>query len=182
VLLVIGDVSGHGLQAATTMALLRHAVLAYVAVDARPEVVLTKLSAFVNGRAHEYFATVLCAMADVEEHTLVVASAGHLPPLLLDGAGGEFVSVQPGPPIGFPSPAGYRETALHVPSGATLVAFTDGLVERRGEVLDVGLRRLRDLAISEQHQGADLLGELAHGLSSQDHRDDTALVSIQWQN
>ena len=65
VLLVIGDVSGHGLHAATTMALLRHATLAYAAEEPRPATVLAKLSDFVNSEAHDYFATVLCALIDV---------------------------------------------------------------------------------------------------------------------
>jgi serine phosphatase RsbU (regulator of sigma subunit) len=63
-----------------------------------------------------------------------------------------------------------------------LVAFTDGLVERRGEVLDVGLERLRDLATRQQLPLDDLLVKLARELASDDHHDDTAIVGIQWQN
>jgi serine phosphatase RsbU (regulator of sigma subunit) len=85
------------------------------------------------------------------------------------------------PPIGFPHAARFREATIAVPPGATLVAFTDGLVERRGEVLDEGLARLREMAIREHAVDDDLLAKLARNLTSDDHRDDTALVSIQWQ-
>jgi serine phosphatase RsbU (regulator of sigma subunit) len=180
-LLVIGDVSGHGVDAATAMALLRHATLAYIAQDHSPGVVLGKLSDFMGGASNGYFATVLCALIDVDAHRLTVASAGHLPPLLLDGDHGEYVSLSTEPPIGFPHTSKFREETITVPPGATLVAFTDGLVERRGEVLDEGLARLLDMASRERRDG-DLLARLAADLTSDDHRDDTALVSIQWQN
>jgi len=85
VFVMIGDVSGHGLRAATTMASLRHAALAYGAQDYSPAAVLSKLSDFVNGTAHDYFATMLCALIDVPAHRLTVSSAGHMAPLLLEG-------------------------------------------------------------------------------------------------
>jgi serine phosphatase RsbU (regulator of sigma subunit) len=180
-LLVIGDVSGHGIDAATAMALVRHATLAYVAQDPQPGVVLGKLSAFVSGVTHQYFATVLCALIEIDTHRLTVASAGHLPPLLLDGAHGEYLKLEPEPPIGYPHDSTFREATITVPPEATLVAFTDGLVERRGEVLDEGLDRLREMA-SRERLDDDLLARLARDLTSDDHRDDTALVSIQWQS
>jgi serine phosphatase RsbU (regulator of sigma subunit) len=182
VLMVIGDVSGHGLRAATTMALVRHAALAYVAQDASPASVLAKLSEFVNSSAHDYFATVLCALIDVDAHRLTITSAGHMAPLLLDGEHGEFVSVQVDAPVGVSGNAHYHEATVSVPRNATLVAFTDGLVERRGEVLDVGLARLRDIATKQQLPLDEMLVKLARELASEDHHDDTAIVGIQWQN
>ncbi len=180
-LLVIGDVSGHGVAAATAMALVRHATLAYVAQDHRPGVVLGKLAKFVTDIRADYFATVLCALIEIDAHRLTLASAGHLPPLLLAGERGEYVSLSTEPPIGFPHGTAFREETITVPPEATLVAFTDGLVERRGEVLDEGLARLREMA-SRERRDDDLLARLARDLTSDDHRDDTALVSIQWQS
>jgi serine phosphatase RsbU (regulator of sigma subunit) len=182
VLLVIGDVSGHGLRAATTMALLRHAGLAYVAQDCSPAAVLAKLSDFVDAGAHDYFATVLCVLIDVDAHRLTLASAGHMAPLLLNGGNGEFVDFHADVPIGVARTAPYREATVSVPPNATLVAFTDGLVERRGEVLDVGLARLRDLATRQPLALDDLLATLARDLTSEDHHDDTAIVGIKWQS
>jgi serine phosphatase RsbU (regulator of sigma subunit) len=182
VLMVIGDVSGHGLRAATTMALVRHAALAYVAQDSRPASVLAKLSEFVNSGTHDYFATVLCALIDVDAHRLTIASAGHMAPLLLNGELGEFVALHVDVPVGVAGNSQYHEATVSVPPNATLVAFTDGLVERRGEVLDVGLARLLEMATRQQLPLDDLLVKLAGELASDDHHDDTAIVGIQWQN
>jgi serine phosphatase RsbU (regulator of sigma subunit) len=186
VLLVIGDVSGHGLRAATTMALLRHAVLAYMAQDCRPASVLARLSDFVNRGEHDYFATVLCVLIDVDAHRLTLASAGHMAPLLIDGDRGEFVELHVDAAIGVTrkqdTHSHYREATASVPPSATLVAFTDGLVERRGEVLDVGLARLRDFAVTQRLALDDLLATLARELTVHDHPDDTAIVGIKWQS
>jgi serine phosphatase RsbU (regulator of sigma subunit) len=182
VLMVIGDVSGHGLRAATTMALVRHAALAYVAQEPRPASVLAKLSEFVNSGTHDYFATVLCALIDVEAHRLTISSAGHMAPLLIDGEHGEFVAFHVDAPVGVAPNSHYHEATISVPPNATLVAFTDGLVERRGEVLDVGLARLRDTATKQQLPLEALLEKLARELASDDHHDDTAIVGIQWQS
>jgi serine phosphatase RsbU (regulator of sigma subunit) len=181
VLLVIGDVSGHGLRAATTMASLRHATLAYAAHDARPAAVLARLSDFVNSTPHDYFATVLCAMIDVDGHRLTIASAGHLPPLLIDGDEGSFVEMEVNVPIGVERDSPYQEATMLVPANATLVAFTDGLVERRDEVVDTGLERLRKAATAQRLPLDDLVDRLPGDLAFATHHDDTAIVGIQWQ-
>jgi serine phosphatase RsbU (regulator of sigma subunit) len=182
VLLLIGDVSGHGLRAATTMASLRHAALAYAAQDHRPATVLSRLSDLVNRGAHDYFATVLCALIDVDAHLLTVASAGHIAPLLLAGDGGRFVDFDVNVPIGVERNSQYGESTVSVPPNATLVAFTDGLVERRGEALDVGLARLRDAAVGQQLALEDLLEKLTLDLASEDHHDDTAILGVRWES
>jgi serine phosphatase RsbU (regulator of sigma subunit) len=178
--LVVGDVSGHGLRAATTMASLRYAALAYASSDPRPASVLSRLSNFVNGQSHSYFATVLCVAIDVDGHRVTVASAGHIAPLLIEGAGGRFVEIQVGVPIGVSRDAPYTEVTSSVLPGATLVAFTDGLVERRGEVLDVGLARLREAAAAQPRGLDDLVETLARELMSDGHDDDTAILGIRW--
>jgi serine phosphatase RsbU (regulator of sigma subunit) len=184
VLAMIGDVSGHGLRAATTMAALRHAALAYAAQDHNPGSVLARLSDFVNSDPHEHFATMLCALIDVRAHRLTVASAGHMAPLLIDGAGsdGRFVELTANVPIGVARNSPYEEVSVSVPPNTTLIAFTDGLVERRGEIIDTGLARLRTVATSQRLALDDLLTMLAHGLASEDHHDDTAIVGIRWQS
>jgi serine phosphatase RsbU (regulator of sigma subunit) len=182
VLAMIGDVSGHGLRAATTMASLRHAALAYAAQDPSPGSVLAQLSDFVNSAAHDYFATMLCALIDVGAHRLTLASAGHVPPLLIDDGGGRFAEFDTNVPIGVARNSPYLQRTFSVGPDTTLIAFTDGLVERRGEILDVGLARLRGAAINASLALEDLLSELAQGLASEDHHDDTAIVGIRWQS
>jgi serine phosphatase RsbU (regulator of sigma subunit) len=181
VLLVIGDVAGHGLRAATTMALLRHATLAYAAQDPAPSAVLGRLSAFAATLEQEHFATVLCVLLDTRSQHLTVASAGHMAPLLLNGGAAAYVSQHTGVPIGV-SGGAYSEQTVQAPASGTLVAFTDGLVERRGEVIDVGLERLRTVAGRRPLPVDELLAELERELVSGDHRDDTAIVAMQWQS
>jgi serine phosphatase RsbU (regulator of sigma subunit) len=181
VLLVIGDVSGHGLHAATTMALLRHATLAYAAEECRPATVLTKLSDFVNSTSHDYFATVLCASIDADAHRLTIASAGHMAPLLIEGDDSRYVDLDANVPIGVERDSEYRETTVSVGPNCTLVAFTDGLVERRGEVLDAGLARLRSAATAQHLALDDLVATLTRDMESEDHEDDTAIVVIKWE-
>ena len=181
VMLVIGDVSGHGLDAAVTMASVRHAALAYAAQDCRPASVLSNLAAFVNRAAHEYFATVLCVLIDIDSYLLTVATAGHPPPLVIDDDQGWFVDLVPGPAIGAPHQLPYHETTVSAPSRATLVAFTDGLIERRGETLGVGLTRLRDTATTQRRSLEDLMENLVSELAA-DGRDDTAILGVRWQS
>ena len=85
-------------------------------------------------------------------------------------------------PIGVTRECDYRGDGLPVPPNATLVAFTDGLVERRGEVLDTGLARLRETATGQRLALDDLVAVLTRDLASEDHHDDTAIVVIQWKN
>jgi serine phosphatase RsbU (regulator of sigma subunit) len=179
-LLLIGDVSGHGLRAATTMASLRHAALAYASEDSSPSSVLTKLSNFVYTNSPDYFATMLCARVDVANHRLILATAGHLPPVLIAGGESRLLEVDPDVAIGVKRDWHYHETEFSIPPGAILIAYTDGLVERRGELLDVGLERLRRAASSEPKDLDRLVAALARDLPAREHSDDTAIVGIQW--
>jgi serine phosphatase RsbU (regulator of sigma subunit) len=182
VFLVIGDVSGHGLRAATTMASVRYATLAYAAQGHRPGVVLANLSRFVNDQQPDYFVTVLCALIDVEGHQITLASAGHLAPLLLDGENSRFVEINVGLPVGVAPDSTYDEVTIPVPAKATLVAFTDGLVERRGEILDVGLARLQAAAGKRRLALEELVSALASELASEGHHDDTAILAVRWRS
>ncbi len=131
-LLVVGDVSGRGVRAAATMAALRFAIQAYAAQDDPPDVILSKLSKIMNVNRGGQLATILCAVVDIEAHRLTVTSAGHLPPLLISNGTSMFVESDIGVPIGVRSSATYTSTSIDTPPSATLLAFTDGLVERTG--------------------------------------------------
>ena len=104
-----------------------------------------------------------------------------LPPLVVSPGGCEFLTCEVGLPVGITRDAAYVEATAAVPEGATLLAFTDGLVERRGEVIDVGLARLRAVANNPELELDELLATLARELTSDRHHDDTAIVGIQWQ-
>jgi serine phosphatase RsbU (regulator of sigma subunit) len=179
-LTVVGDVSGRGLRAATTMASLRFAIHAYAAQRDPPATILTKLSGLLQVTTAGQFATVLCTVLDLETHEVTVASAGHLPPLLIGEDGGAYLESRVGPPIGVQSGALYTPMSVTVPDCATLLAFTDGLIERRGESIDTGLARLRDVAVAQDDGLPDLLRRLVTDLRHGYSDDDTAIVGLRW--
>jgi len=179
VLLVVGDVAGKGLPAATAMAALRFAIHAYAVQGDTPTVFLPKLSRLLSVTEDRLLATVLCAVVDVDAHEVTVTSAGHLPPLLSSSQGSTFIDTPPGLPVGVERDPSYTSTTVTTPRGATLLAFTDGLVERRGESIEVGLERLR-AEVSPNHMPLDdLLGRVLEQLR-EGAFDDTAIAGIQW--
>jgi Stage II sporulation protein E (SpoIIE) len=179
-LLVVGDVSGRGLPAAATMASLRFAIRAYAAQNDPPEQILNKASRLVDVAESGQLATVLCALVDVDGHKLTITSAGHLPGLLLSGGEGRYVDAEVGVPIGVEHGATYTSTTISVPAGSTFVAYTDGLVELRGESLDQGLARLRGLAVSIDGELPELLGTLVSEMPRGASEDDIAIVGVRW--
>ena len=181
-LLVVGDVSGRGLQAATTMAALRYGIHAYAAQGDEPGTILTKLNKLVSVKSSGQLATVLCALVDPDARELTITSAGHLPPLLISGGRGEFVQTDVGLPIGVDRHAAYTSVTISVEPGATLLAFTDGLVERRGESIDIGLGRLREHATSNHATLDELLTRVVSNLRHDGPEDDTAIAGIRWLN
>jgi hypothetical protein len=181
-LLVVGDVSGRGLQAATTMAALRYGIHAYAAQGDKPATILTKLNALVSVKSSGQLATVLCVLVDPDARELTLTSAGHLPPLLTSDGRGEFVKTDVGLPIGVDRHASYTSASVTVAPGATLLAFTDGLVERRGESIDVGLKRLREHATSNHATLDELLTRVVSNLRHDGPEDDTAIAGIRWLN
>lgn len=181
-LLVVGDVSGRGLRAATTMASLRYAIHAYAAESMPPERILACLSHMLSVAEHGQLATVLLACLDFTDATISVTSAGHLPPLLLHPDGHAYIEVSPQIPVGIDRDPAYEVRTVPLPPSATLLAFTDGLVERRGETLDAGLQRLAGLAERAAQRDATLdamLGNLVADLVD-GHDDDIAIVGLRW--
>jgi serine phosphatase RsbU (regulator of sigma subunit) len=179
-LLVVGDVSGRGVRAAATMASLRFAIHAYAAQDDPPEAILAKLSNLVNVNTSGQLATVLCAVLDVDAHRLTVTSAGHLPPLLLSNGSGTFVQSEVGVPIGVRAGASYTSTSVETPKAATLLAFTDGLVERRGESIDTGLARLQRAATGNHLALDELVSRVVDDMRQDGGDDDTAIAALRW--
>jgi anti-sigma regulatory factor (Ser/Thr protein kinase) len=147
----VGDVVGRGLPAATTMGQLRAAlgITALQADDAADAVrILDRYARHVPGAE---CATVAFAVVDPQQQMVSYACAGHVPPLLARPDGTvEFLEAGTSWPLGLDIPKGRPPAAVtSLPPGSLLLLYTDGLVERRGESLDVGLARLR--AVVEQH-------------------------------
>jgi serine phosphatase RsbU (regulator of sigma subunit) len=177
---VVGDVSGRGLAAATIMAGLRYTIRAYAAIGYNPARILELTAREISISSDGHFATVLVGLVDNDRRELTLASAGHLPVLLLDGERSEFVTVPTGLPLGIGAPT-YESTTIPLAPNSTLIAYTDGLVERRSEGLDAGMARLRNAASvdspSVDHLLTSIVGSIFDGHPSDD---DTAILAIRW--
>ena len=178
---VVGDVSGRGVRAGAVMASMHFAIRGFVSEGHSPATILDILSGMLRIRQHGHFATVLCGIADIDRHELTIANAGHLPPLLIDHDSGQFLSTQVGPPIGVTAHAPYGTATFSVPSHATLIAYTDGLVERRNEDLDSGLQRLHESATRADGASLeDVLTKVVNELTQDTADDDTAILGLRW--
>lgn len=141
--IVIGDVVGRGLGAADGMGRLRSALRAYALLGGDPAEVLDRLDQDVQYFDPETMATVLVAMFEPSLERLHLSSAGHPPPVLaLPGYPGVVLEVPSDHPVGVPGGLRRRTMTTTLAPGALLCFYTDGLVERRGISLDVGLQRL----------------------------------------
>jgi serine phosphatase RsbU (regulator of sigma subunit) len=178
---IVGDVSGRGVRAAAVMASLQFAGRAYAQEGYCPAMILERLSRSVDIERDAHFATVLCGLADVTAHTLVLASAGHLPPLILNGGDARFVTTKPGPPVGIPGKVPIAQAEVTMAANDVLIAYTDGLVERRGEMLDIGLERLQAAASLNNGSSLDnMLSSIVTELSEDTPTDDIALIGLKW--
>ena len=146
VALVVGDVAGHGVRAAVTMGRLRTAIHTLARLELPPAETLQQLDELMHdlGQREPHFATCVYAIFDAVSGSCEVASAGHLPPLLVSPDGtSQFLDVAPAPPLGIGS--GPIQTRIFkIKNGSLLVLYTDGLVERRSADIDEGLTRLRE--------------------------------------
>ena len=158
--LVIGDVVGRGVLAASVMSEIRTALRAYLAEGHELPVVLALLNDMLVSMERRRSATAAIVELDLERGELQIVSAGHLPALLV-GPDGEpmLLEHRGGPPLGVTAGTEYPIARFRFDAGSALLLYTDGLVERRGESIDEGLRRLaeagRRAAVGEESSFAD---------------------------
>jgi serine phosphatase RsbU (regulator of sigma subunit) len=177
---VVGDVSGKGIGAAATMARLRFTIRSYLLEGHPPEVALAMTSRQIDVHTDEHFATVLVGIGDSESGELVVANAGHPDPLLVAGATCEYVGTQRGAALGVGA-SRYESVTLRLKPGSTLLAFTDGLIERRGEIVDAGLERLLAAATLAEPTLEEWLTRVLSRLATAENNDDIAVLALRWQ-
>lgn len=177
-LAVVGDVSGRGVDAARVMAALRFGLRAYAAEGESLPVLVGKVAGLLDVVRDGHFATLLALVVDVAERRCEVVNAGHLSPLVLSGEGAHFLATKVAPPIGVTA-APYEASTHRLPQGATLLAFTDGLVERRSDSLDDGLEALAAVAAGHRGDLDSLVGTVLRELAS-DGGDDTAILALRW--
>ncbi|MER7776744.1 SpoIIE family protein phosphatase [Streptomyces sp. NPDC096191] len=193
--LVVGDVVGHGLQAAATMGRLRTTVHAFAQMDMDPVELLSRLDDLVAQPAEEQWggtdvpdgthadvttgATCLYAVYDPVSRRCVMARAGHLPPAVVDPEGRvTFPDLPAGPPLGLGG-LPFESLEIELPVGSLLALFTDGLVEARDHDIDHGLDTLGQVLGDRQAPLEELCDRaVAELLPSGPAADDTALLLV----
>lgn len=180
VALAVGDVVGHDITAAATMGQLNSVYRALLVDGPSPSAMIDRLQASWSLLGLQRMATALFASLDPATGQLAIASAGHLPPLLIAGGRAEFLPVQPSRMLGAPpAPAPALEWAGLLPVGATMVLFTDGLVESRSADVDEGLAHLLEAATRWADCDPDeLCDRLLADLTGTHRADDIALLAL----
>jgi PAS domain S-box-containing protein len=182
VAVVIGDVVGHGIRAATVMGQLRSAVRAYALEGHEPATVLANCNRVVSALGLDHMATALYAIVDPATGEIRHASAGHPPALVAGPSGSRFLEGGRGLPLGVSPHAFFTEGRAVLEPDAALIGFTDGLVEVRGQPISKGLDRLAaaaaDAAVSSGGDLEVLCDTILARLHRPQHDDDTAVVAL----
>ncbi len=188
VALVVGDVMGHSMTSAAIMGQLRTTAQTLAGLDLPPQEVLHHLDEQAQRLGTDRMATCLYAVYDPVTHRITVANAGHPPPVLLHlGGHAEVLRVPAGAPIGVGG-VDFEAVELDAPAGATLLLYTDGLVESRLRDVWTGIEQLRErLAATAQLTGPDhpppleaLCDEVLDMLGPGDRDDDIALLAARF--
>ncbi|WP_406459531.1 SpoIIE family protein phosphatase [Streptomyces sp. NBC_00876] len=188
VALVVGDVMGHSMTSAAIMGQLRTTAQTLAGLDLPPQEVLRRLDEQAQRLGSDRMATCLCAVYDPVAHRITIANAGHPPPVLLHlGGRAEVLRVPPGAPIGVGG-VDFEAVELDAPAGATLLLYTDGLVESRLRDVWTGIEQLCErLAATARLTGPDhsppleaLCDDVLDMLGPGDRDDDIALLAARF--
>ncbi|MFI9783425.1 SpoIIE family protein phosphatase [Kitasatospora sp. NPDC051984] len=176
VALVVGDVMGHGLHSAAAMGRFRTAMQTLAALDLPPGQLLRHLDNLAQKLGDDHLATCLYAVYDPINRTCELASAGHVPPVLVHPDGrGELLELPSGAPIGVGG-VPFVATRIDVSDGSMLVLCTDGLVEVRGGDIGEGLAALCGNLIDPKQTPDEACDTVLNTLHSDDRQDDIALL------
>lgn len=177
--LVIGDVAGHGVEAAAAMGQLRSALRIYALDGLSPGVVLERLNQLVHRFGVGDFSTLCYLTLDPPTGVVVFACAGHPYPLLLTpGDAPRYLEGGRSLPLGVARDALYCEAATILTPGSTLLLYTDGIIESRTQAIDEGLAHLAAAATSGPTDLDDLLDHLLDPVLADEPEDDIALLAI----
>ena len=178
VLLSVGDVAGHGIEAATGMVVLRNALRGLATTGAGPAQLMTWLNLVTHHLTDRVTATAICGLYDPDTRQLRWARAGHLSPILMRGDTATELPMIGGLMLGVISEADYDEGVVQLEREDTLFMYTDGLIERRDITLERSQERLlgalRYPSTSLEHRLDRLLTH-----SNSDTDDDTCLIGVE---
>jgi serine phosphatase RsbU (regulator of sigma subunit)/anti-sigma regulatory factor (Ser/Thr protein kinase) len=177
--LLIGDAAGRGVEAATLMGKVRHAAAAVAMDHQSPATVLARVNEYLHTISLRRDMVTCCYIVlDRDRGTLRYSSAGHPPPVIVEDDGvPQFLNGARGVPLGVIPTAVYAEATYQLRSAATVVLYTDGLIERRGETIDVGLARLLDTVRGNDLDVRHLCDHLSGTLLTKSSDDDVALLA-----
>ena len=181
-LLAVGDVAGHGLDAASAMVALRHAMTAFAVEGRGPSSILTGLNALLCQQMAGTVATAVVARYRRQTRKLTWARAGHLPILLADQDGVGPLRQPPGPILGAFADASYGHATTGLRGGDLLLMYTDGFVEGRGHSLDEGMHNLGEQvrgALGEGAAAGDRPGALVGRLCRRNPDDDACALAAE---
>lgn len=175
----VGDIAGHGLQAAAAMGQVRSAWRALALSTTEPSAILASLERFANSVEGAFFSTILTMLLDPSTNELRYATAGHPPALLIEPDGStRFLEGGRSVPLGLPFELARAQAYERLTPGSILILYTDGLVERRDESLDIGLERLADTAARAAGESLEVLSDALLDLVAEERHDDVALLAI----
>ncbi|MFE5679816.1 SpoIIE family protein phosphatase [Streptomyces erythrochromogenes] len=178
IMLSVGDVAGHGIEAATGMVVLRNALRGLAVTGAGPGQLLSWLNTVTHHLAKHVTATAVCGLFDPSTRVLRWARAGHLPPVLVRGGRAEAFPLIEGLLLGALPDVAYGEREVQLEPDDTLLMFTDGLVERRDSSVQDSLGHLVNAAAAGSGDLDARLDRLLAG-SRSDTDDDTCVIGIQ---
>ncbi|MBT2385304.1 SpoIIE family protein phosphatase [Streptomyces sp. ISL-11] len=180
--LIVGDVVGHDVRAAAAMAQIRN-MLRALAYDsgALPSDLLSRLDRTLEAVTEPTMATVCVVRIAPREGgwSLLWSSAGHPPPVVVTADGRQCpLDAEPDVPIGVDAGLARRDHACPLPPGATVLMFTDGLVEHPGHGLDEGLGAVADVAVAHAGRSLEALGKAVAEARPSDGHDDMAILAL----
>jgi phosphoserine phosphatase RsbU/P len=177
--LVLADVSGKGTAAALLMSATRAMLRSLADTCSSPAETLSKLNQlmvedFPTGR----FVTLIYAVLDPQNRTLKFASAGHLPPLFVEGDDARFLHSAAGTPLGL-SKSGFSESEIHLKEGSRLVLYSDGITEAAGfNEEEYGAARLREHALKPQASSESILADVRGYVDGAGLQDDATVILV----
>ncbi len=177
VLLCVGDVAGHGIEAATSMVVLRNALRGLAVTGAGPGQLLSWLNMVTHHLTGGVTATAVCGLYDPATRVLRWARAGHLPPVLVRGSEAAPLPAVSGLLLGAVPEARYEEGEVQLAAEDNLLMYTDGLIERRDRSVEESLTHLLTTAATVPGSLDQRLDRLLT-YSRSDTDDDTCIVGI----
>ena len=177
--LVLADVSGKGTAAALLMSATRAMLRSLADTCNSPAETLSKLNQlmvedFPSGR----FVTLIYAVLDPQKRTLKFASAGHLPPLLIEGDDARFLLSEAGTPLGL-SKSGFSESEIYLKEGSRLVLYSDGITEAAGsDNEEYGGARLREHVLKPDASSESILTDVRHYVDGAGLQDDATVIFV----